>query len=137
MDHGNELGVVDHGHELGERQAPKYGVVGEVEVRHIERDVHRAEVVPSAERDGQLDLPQRDGFPVGHTAERGRGGELTLPYLHPAEHLRRQQVEACSAVHQGPANPDVADGGRHDDREKAHTRRVGGVVAPVERNGSA
>ena len=89
MDHSNELGVVDHGHELGERRAPKCGVVGEVEVRHIERDVHRAEVVSPAERDGQLDLPQRDGFPVGHTTERGRGGELMLPDLHPAEHFQR------------------------------------------------
>jgi len=31
--------------------------------------------------------------------------------LHPTEYFRRQQVEACFAVHQGPPDPDVADGG--------------------------
>ena len=51
------VGVVDRGHELGECRAPKYGVVGEVEVHHIERDVLHEEVVPSAEPDGKLDLP--------------------------------------------------------------------------------
>jgi hypothetical protein len=47
-----------HGrHELGERRAPEDGVVGEVEVRHVEDNVLRAEVVLFPERDRQLDLP--------------------------------------------------------------------------------
>ena len=38
-----------------------------------------------------------------------------LPNLHPLENFWRQQVEACSTIHQGPPDPDVADGGGHDD----------------------
>ena len=88
-------------------------------MHHVERDVLRAEVVPPAERDGQLDLPQQDSLPVGHSTERGRGGELAFPDLHSAEHLWRQQIQTCSAIHQGPPDPDVADGGHHGDREEA------------------
>ena len=106
-------------------------------MRHVERNVLHAEVFPPAERNGKLDLPQREGFPVGHTTEWGRWGDLMLPYLHRVEHLWRQQVEACSTVHQGPANPDVVDGGCYDDLEETHTHRVGGVVALVERDWSA
>ena len=106
-------------------------------MRHIECDVLRAEGVPSAKCDRQFDLPQRNGLPVGHATEGGQRGELALPDLHSAEYFQQQQVEACTAVHQGPSDPDVADGGHHDDREEAHARRVGGVVAPVESDGSA
>ena len=83
------VGVEDCCHELGKRWAPKYGVVGEVDVCHIERDVLRAEVVSPAERDRQLDLPQRDGLLVGYATERGGRGELALPDLYPAEHFWR------------------------------------------------
>ena len=54
-----EVGVVGDCHEFGVAWPPQDGVVGPWKVHHFKGESLRAEVGMAAERDGQVDLPER------------------------------------------------------------------------------
>ena len=76
-------------------------MIGPWEVHHLEGEDLQAEVGSVAERDGQVDLPERVCLhPWDHAMEgRPHGAELRLGDAHGVEGVDIEDVEAVTSIH--------------------------------------
>ena len=55
----HHVGVVGHGHKLGERWSPEDSMVGHLEICNFEREVLGSEIFPSPKSDWEGDVSER------------------------------------------------------------------------------